>query len=62
MLDQAFEAHGKSLAHSKGELIPITADITDKASIQALVEEIGRREKHVDVSKVSSVERLSKDR
>ena len=43
------KAHGSALAHPKGELIPLTLDATDKASIQKLVAELEKREKHVDV-------------
>ncbi|KAH8107429.1 NAD-binding protein [Phellopilus nigrolimitatus] len=48
-LDTAVATHGSSLAHPKGALIPIQADITSKASVRALVDEVARREKHVDV-------------
>jgi hypothetical protein len=42
-------AWSPSLAHPKGKLIPLEADITEKASIQKLVDELGKREPHVDV-------------
>jgi NADP-dependent 3-hydroxy acid dehydrogenase YdfG len=40
---------GATLAHPKGKIIPVQADITDKESIQGLVKEIGGKEGHVDV-------------
>ncbi|KAL5476376.1 hypothetical protein ACEPAI_1935 [Sanghuangporus weigelae] len=49
VLEQAVSTHGKSLVHPKGELIPISADVTDKSSIDQLVAEISKREDHVDV-------------
>jgi NAD(P)-dependent dehydrogenase (short-subunit alcohol dehydrogenase family) len=48
-LDTAVSSWGSTLAHPKGKLIPIEADITDKASIQNLVKQIGAKESHVDV-------------
>ncbi|EJD04805.1 NAD-binding protein [Fomitiporia mediterranea MF3/22] len=48
-LEQAFATHGQSLVHPKGAIIPVSADVTDKASIEQLVAEIGKRESHVDV-------------
>ena len=41
-LDTAVQAHGKGIA---GQIIPITADVTDKADIQRLAKEIESREK-----------------
>ncbi|OCH94512.1 NAD(P)-binding protein [Obba rivulosa] len=49
VLQTASETWGASLAHPHGKLIPIQADITDKASLQNLADEIAKREKHVDV-------------
>ncbi|KAL5524901.1 hypothetical protein ACEPAF_8770 [Sanghuangporus sanghuang] len=49
VLEQAVATHGKSLVHPKGELIPISADVTDKSSIDQLVAEISKCEDHVDV-------------
>lgn len=49
VLDQTVSTHGKSLVHPKGELIPISADVTDKSSIEQLVTEISKRESHVDL-------------
>ncbi|KIK58325.1 hypothetical protein GYMLUDRAFT_1006858 [Collybiopsis luxurians FD-317 M1] len=50
VLDNAVNTWGSSLAHPKGKLIAIQSDITDKASISNLVEELKRRgEKNVDV-------------
>jgi len=48
-LQTAVKSWGSNLAHPKGELIPIECDITSKSSIQKLVEEIQKKEKHVDV-------------
>jgi len=48
-LKNAAEKWGSSLAHPRGSLIPITCDITSKESIRELVNEIGKREKAVDV-------------
>lgn len=49
VLQQTVKTHGGSLAHPKGELIPLTLDATDKSSIQQLVSELSKREKHIDV-------------
>ncbi|KAJ3986870.1 NAD(P)-binding protein [Lentinula detonsa] len=49
VLDNAVNTWGKSLAHPRGQLIAIECDITDKKSIQNLVEEIKGREKNIDV-------------
>jgi NAD(P)-dependent dehydrogenase (short-subunit alcohol dehydrogenase family) len=48
-LDTAVKSWGSTLAHPKGKLIPLQVDITDKASIKKLVEEISSKESHVDV-------------
>ncbi|KAH9948821.1 NAD-P-binding protein [Amylocystis lapponica] len=48
-LQTAVKTWGSSLVHPQGKLIPITADITDKASVERLAVEIGKHEKHVDV-------------
>jgi len=47
-LDQAVKAHGSDLANG-GQLIPISADVTSKESIQQLVEQISKKEKYVNV-------------
>jgi len=47
-LQSAIESHGSSLQNG-GSLIPLQVDITDKSSIAGLVEEIGKKEKYVDV-------------
>lgn len=48
-LDTAVSTHGKALAHPKGRMIPVVADITDKAALAALVQEVSKSERHVDV-------------
>lgn len=48
-LENAAQTWGKNLAHPKGQLIPLTADITDKASIEKLVQEVTSKEKKLDV-------------
>jgi len=48
-LDKAVETWGSSLKHPKGAIIPIVCDVTSKDSVQHLVQEIEKREKHVDV-------------
>ncbi|KAI0775881.1 NAD(P)-binding protein [Trametes elegans] len=48
-LDQAAKTWGKALTHPRGQLIPIAADVTDKASIERLVSEVSKNDKHVDV-------------
>ncbi|ESK88499.1 short-chain dehydrogenase [Moniliophthora roreri MCA 2997] len=48
-LEQATKTWGSNLAHPKGQIIPIQCDITDKQSIQAMVDEVKKKEKHVDV-------------
>ncbi|KAJ4001648.1 NAD(P)-binding protein [Lentinula boryana] len=49
VLDNAVNTWGTSLAHPRGQLIAIECDITDKKSIQKLVEEVKGREKNIDV-------------
>ncbi|EIW61361.1 NAD-P-binding protein [Trametes versicolor FP-101664 SS1] len=49
VLEQTTKAWGKSLVNPRGQLIPVPADITDKASIEHLFKEISKNEKHVDV-------------
>ncbi len=49
VLEHATKAWGKSLVNPRGQLIPVPADITDKASIEHLFKEISKNEKHVDV-------------
>ena len=48
-LQTAVQNWGKSLVHPRGQLIPVPADCTDKSSIEHLVKEVGKNEKHVDV-------------
>ena len=48
-LDTAVKTWGSSLAHPQGKLIGVTADITDKASLENLAKEVGKHEKHVDI-------------
>jgi NAD(P)-dependent dehydrogenase (short-subunit alcohol dehydrogenase family) len=45
-LDRVVELYGKNIP---GEIIPITADITDKKSIEKLVQEISSRESHLSI-------------
>jgi NAD(P)-dependent dehydrogenase (short-subunit alcohol dehydrogenase family) len=45
-LERVAELYGKDIA---GQIIPITADITSKDSIKALVKEIGSREDHLSI-------------
>ncbi|KZT53235.1 NAD(P)-binding protein [Calocera cornea HHB12733] len=47
-LDAAVKAHGSTLQNG-GALVPVQADITDKASIAELVKQVSAREKQVDV-------------
>ncbi|VDC04204.1 unnamed protein product [Peniophora sp. CBMAI 1063] len=49
VLDRTAEVWGQSLAHPSGKLIPLIADIDSKESISKLVEEVGKREKYVNV-------------
>jgi NAD(P)-dependent dehydrogenase (short-subunit alcohol dehydrogenase family) len=50
VLQSAVSAHGGSnLAHPNGALIPLKCDITDKQSIKLLVEEITKKESHIDL-------------
>lgn len=49
VLNNTVKTWGSSLAHPKGKLIAIPSDITSKASIQELVQEISKNEKHVDI-------------
>ena len=48
-LETAVKTWGKNITHPRGQLIPAPADCTDKASIENLVKEISKNEKHVDV-------------
>lgn len=48
-LQNAINKWGQSLAHPNGKLIPLTADITDKDSIEALAKRIGEKEQKIDV-------------
>ncbi|THG97443.1 hypothetical protein EW026_g4550 [Hermanssonia centrifuga] len=48
-LNQTADVWGKSLVHSKGEILPVQADITDKSSIEKLVNEISSKEKKLDI-------------
>jgi NADP-dependent 3-hydroxy acid dehydrogenase YdfG len=45
-LETVVKTHGQGIA---GEIIPLSADITNKADIAKLYEEISQREKHLDV-------------
>ncbi|GJE89565.1 NAD(P)-dependent dehydrogenase [Phanerochaete sordida] len=49
VLATAAETWGAALAHPQGALVPLVADITDKASIQALADEVLEREGRLDV-------------
>ncbi|EIM88297.1 NAD-P-binding protein [Stereum hirsutum FP-91666 SS1] len=49
VLKQTAETHGKDLVHKSGKIIPLVCDITDKKSLERMAEEIGRKEKRVDV-------------
>jgi len=49
VLETVVKKWGKSLVHPRGQLIPVQADCTDKASIENLVNEIAKNENHVDV-------------
>lgn len=49
VLENAAKTWGAALAHPQGTLVPLTADITDKASVAGLAEEIMRREGRLDV-------------
>ncbi|EMD40343.1 hypothetical protein CERSUDRAFT_130104 [Gelatoporia subvermispora B] len=48
-LQTAAKTWGASLAHPQGKIIPVQVDITDKASLQNLANELSKHEKHVDV-------------
>lgn len=48
-LENAAKKWGSELVHPQGKIIPVTADITDKASIETLAKEIAKQEKHIDV-------------
>jgi len=45
-LETVVKTHGQGIA---GEIIPLSADITNKADIAKLYEEISQREKHLDI-------------
>ncbi|TFY62857.1 hypothetical protein EVG20_g6552 [Dentipellis fragilis] len=48
-LKKAAETHGASLLHPGGKIVPVTCDITSKASIEQAVGRIGSAEDHIDV-------------
>ena len=48
-LQTAVDKWGACLAHPTGQIIPLTADIADKTSIEGLVKEIGGKERKIDV-------------
>ena len=48
-LQTAVKTWGKALVHPRGQMIPVPADCTDKASIDGLVREVSKYEKRVDV-------------
>ncbi|KAE8379285.1 hypothetical protein BDV26DRAFT_280425 [Aspergillus bertholletiae] len=45
-LDRVAELYGKNI---QGQIIPITSDITDKSSVDKLVQEISSREKYLSI-------------
>jgi NAD(P)-dependent dehydrogenase (short-subunit alcohol dehydrogenase family) len=45
-LDRVVESHGKDIA---GEIIPLTADVSDKNSIKSLYEQFSKGEQHLDI-------------
>jgi len=45
-LDRVVESHGKS---ADGEIIPLTADVSDKESIKNLYAEFSKHEQHLDI-------------
>ncbi|KAK7041440.1 hypothetical protein VNI00_009306 [Paramarasmius palmivorus] len=49
VLQETVNTWGSNLAHSKGQIVPLECDITDKSSIQAMVDEVKMKENHVDV-------------
>ncbi|KAG6336480.1 hypothetical protein ID866_2594 [Astraeus odoratus] len=49
VLEETANRWGSSLAHSHGRLIPVVCDVTSKASIRQLVDEIAKNESRVDV-------------
>jgi NADP-dependent 3-hydroxy acid dehydrogenase YdfG len=59
VLEKTVATWGPALAHSKGKLIPVEVDITDKASIKNLVQQISSKEKTVDVLVNSAVSYIS---
>ncbi|EGO02249.1 hypothetical protein SERLA73DRAFT_133164 [Serpula lacrymans var. lacrymans S7.3] len=48
VLSHTAKQWGSSLAHERGEIIPLQCDITSKQSIQSLVSEISKKENHID--------------
>lgn len=48
-LEKAVQTWGSSLAHPQGKLIPVIADITDKASLEKLAAEVRKHENTLDV-------------
>lgn len=49
VLENAVKTWGSSLAHPKGEMIPVQCDVTSKESIQGLVQAVSKKDKHVDL-------------
>ncbi|THH28510.1 hypothetical protein EUX98_g5667 [Antrodiella citrinella] len=48
-LQTTIDKWGSLLAHQQGKMIPLTADITDKAPLEMLAKDIGSKEKKVGV-------------
>ncbi|KAI0650380.1 NAD(P)-binding protein [Trametes meyenii] len=48
-LQQVAQTWGKSFINPRGQIIPVAADVTDKASIEHLFGEVSKNEKHIDV-------------
>jgi len=49
VLEQTVKTHGANLAHPKGQIIPIVADITSKSDVLNFVHEVSKHEKKLDL-------------
>ncbi|KAF8320412.1 NAD(P)-binding protein [Clavulina sp. PMI_390] len=49
VLEVAIKSHGSDLAHPSGQMIPIQTDITSKDNISNLVNELSKKEDHIDL-------------
>jgi NAD(P)-dependent dehydrogenase (short-subunit alcohol dehydrogenase family) len=49
VLEHTAKQWGSSLAHPRGEIVPVPCDITSKDSIKRLIQEVSKQEDHIDL-------------